>query len=185
MRVWRAARFVLPFLVIAVLIAAVVSVFSARPDLEQAQDDVDTAWTPLQTELGQRYVLLAGAGESLRDTGGPTSELVTSLNDAVAHWNDVQGKADVAAQVAAANDLEAVGRRLVATITASSRPSAESKAAMAAFAADRSYESATAFNKAVLAYEGERRGPVRQLVAKALGNDAIEAYDTPPEPVSG
>ena len=40
MRVLRAVRFLIPFLIVAVLVVAVVSVFSARPDLQNAKRNV-------------------------------------------------------------------------------------------------------------------------------------------------
>ena len=44
---------------------------------------------------------------------------------------------------------------------------------------------ATAFNQRVVSYERERRGPVRAVVARLVGDGEIPALDTTSPPVSG
>jgi hypothetical protein len=86
--------------------------------------------------------------------------------------------------VRAANDLEALGRRLVATATESKRvrADAQARAAVQGYATDPGYTAASidadvdAFNEAVIDYERQRHGPVRGPVAQLLGREDIPTF---------
>jgi hypothetical protein len=88
--------------------------------------------------------------------------------------------------VAAANDLEALARRLQATAAAS--PRVKSNAAVltawSQFLSDSSRAAALDFNQKVSSYEHERRGPVRAVVASILGDGAIPVLDTTVTPAA-
>jgi hypothetical protein len=181
MRGLRVVRAILPLVLVLVVVALLVLVFTARPDLESAQRDVDKTWTPLQPALTQRYTLLRATNEAVRDVPGPVHELVGEVDVALARWQDVgETNANVAARVAAADRLEALGRRLVLASRASARVQANptAKAAVDAFAATGSPAAAAAFNRAVLSYQQERSGPARRVIADVLGYDEIVALDT-------
>jgi hypothetical protein len=185
MRVLRAVRFLIPFLLVAVLVVAVVSVFSARPDLQNAKRNVSVTWHPLADELARRYLFLAAANQRVQPLPGTTRALADDVNAALARWKDARDGGSLTEQVDAANQLEDLGRRLVATAGASARVQgdAAAKAAVAKFATDRSFTGSVAFDSAVSSYHKQRQGPLRHLVATALGYKEIPAY-APPVPPS-
>jgi len=180
----RILRVLVPVALLAVAVAAVVSVLSARPDLSNARSRVDGAWSQLAPRLDTRYQLLAAASTKLASVQGPVHSVAGEVNTALAHWrHDRQSHTPVAEQVQAANDLEATGRQLVATASASPRvkSDAPAQAALYAFLSDKALSAAggsNGFNPSVAAYEHERRGPVRAVVARMLGDGNIPALDT-------
>jgi hypothetical protein len=116
MSMLRWLRIFLPLLLVALVVAAVVLVFSSRNDLRQARGRVNTAWKPLQSQLDSRYVVLhtAFSDDTIRSVPGPFHAIVSQVAFAYQHWRDLeQHDGSVADEVAAANDLEAAGRRLV------------------------------------------------------------------------
>jgi hypothetical protein len=186
MHVLRVVRVLLPVLIVAALVFAGSSVLSARPDLQKAKSDVDDSWSSLAGKLDQRYKLLATVDDKLRPIPGPIHALVGDTDTALARWRDARIHGGVAAQVNAANELEGLARRVVATAAASPRVSQNTAAlpAIAAFLSDSSRKTATGFNTDVASYEHERRGPVRALVASVLGDGEIPVLDTTDTKVS-
>jgi hypothetical protein len=180
MHVLRVVRVLLAVLVVAAVVAAGSSVLSARPDLQKAKHNVDTSWSTLSGRLDHRYVLLANVDDKIRPIPGPIHALVSDVDGALARWRDVRTHSSVARQVDAANDLEALARRLLATASASPRVKNNTAVlpALGAFLADASRDAATDFNRDVVSYEHERRGPVRTVVASVLGDGAIPVLDT-------
>lgn len=181
MRGFRLLRVLLPFVIVLLVVGAVVAVLSARPDLESARDDVTHAWTPLNRALELRYTSLSSATDAVRTTPGPVHELIGSLDDALAHWRDLQQRnGSVADKVVAANDLESLGRRLVTASRASARVQSNppAKSAVEAYAVAVVPAAAKSFNDAVRSYQHLRAGPARRLIAPLLGYDEISAYDT-------
>jgi hypothetical protein len=180
MHVLRIGRVLLPVLIVAAVVAAGSSVLSARPDLDKAKHNVDTSWSSLAGQLNHRYVLLAAVDDTLRPVVGPIRTLVGDVDTALARWHDARQHTDVAAQVAAANDVEAFARRLLATEATSPRVrgNAAALAALGQFLSDPARRAAAGFNQNVTSYERERRGPVRAVVASVLGDGAIPVLDT-------
>ncbi len=180
MHVLRIGRVLLPVLIVAAVVAAGSSVLSARPDLDKAKHNVDTSWSSLAGQLNHRYVLLAAVDSTLRPVVGPIRSLVGDVDAALVRWHDARQHTDVAAQVAAANDVEAFARGLVATEAASPRVrgNAAALAALGQFLSDPVRRAAGDFNQNVTSYERERRGPVRAVVASVLGDGAIPVLDT-------
>ncbi len=176
----HAIRFLFPVLLVAAAVGLVVAVVSARPDLQRAKRKVDASWSDLAPHLNQRYTKLADADALLRATNGPVHDLVTNVDAAVAQWQHVSGHGSVADQVEAANALEALSRRLLATANASPRlaDNTAAKTALGAFAGDQTLANASNFNALVATYERDRRGPIRQIAAKMLGDGNIPALDT-------
>jgi hypothetical protein len=186
MHVLRFVRVLLPVLIVAAVVGAGSSVLSARPDLQKAKRNVETSWSSLSGQLDQRYLALQKVDDGLRPILGPMHALVGSVDGAIAHWHDVRGKAGVATQVAAANDVEALARRLVATEAVSPRVKGNATLlqTVAAFLADHTQAAAGDFNKLVTSYEHTRRGPVRAVVAAILGYRSIPVLDTTASTVS-
>lgn len=180
MHVLRVVRVLLPVLIVAAVVAAGSSVLSARPDLQKAKGKVDSSWATLSGQLNHRYLLLAAVNDQLRTVPGPVHTLVTQQDAALAHWRDTRAHGGVAAQVQAANELEALARRVVTTASASPRVQGNTGVitAVGKFLADPSRQAAAAFNQNVVNYENDRRGPVRAVVASVLGDGSIPTLDT-------
>jgi hypothetical protein len=186
MHVLRVVRVLLLLLIVAAVVGAASSVLSARPDLQNAKHNVDRSWTSVAGQLDHRYLLLATVDDNLRPVPGPVHTLVGDLDSALAHWRDTRAHSGVATQVAAANDVEALARRLVTTETASPRVKDNAKilTALAQNLVVSSQSAANAFNQRVVSYEHERRGPVRSVVASLLGDRSIPVLDTSSPPVT-
>jgi hypothetical protein len=186
MHVLRVVRVLLLVLIVAAIVGAGSSVLSARPDLQNAKRNVDTSWSALSGPLNERYLLLADANEKLQPIPGPIRALVGDVDDALGHWNDVREHGNVSAQVQAANNVEGLARRLVATAAVSPRVSGnpDAQKALVKFIGDGSRSGAVDFNKSVESYENERRGPVRAVVASVLGDGTIPVLDTTETTVS-
>jgi len=187
MHVLRVVRVLLPLLIVAALVGAASSVLSARPDLQKAKRNVDASWTSVSGQLDNRYVLLAKVDDNLRPVPGPMHAIVTDLDTALAHWRAVHLHSSVATQVNAANDVEALARRLLLTEKTSPRVQGNATIlnAIRDYDVVSSMTAATAFNQRVVSYARERRGPVRAVVARLVGDGEIPALDTTPTPVSG
>jgi hypothetical protein len=185
--VLRVVRVLLVVLVVAAVVGAGSSVLSARPDLETAKHKVDGSWATLAPLLDQRYLRLAAVNDQLRTVPGPVHTLVGDTDTALAHWRDVRRNAGVATQVEAANQVEGVARRLLATQAASPRVrgNAEVLTSVGKFLGDNTHNAAAEFNDAVAKYEHERRGPVRAVVATVLGDSSIPMVDTTVTPTGG
>jgi hypothetical protein len=185
MHVLRVVRVLLAVLIVAAIVGAGSSVLSARPDLQKAKRNVDTSWSALSPSLETRYNLLKNLDDGLRPISGPVHVLVADTDSALTHWHDTRAHSGVAAQVAAANNVEAIARRLVATASVSPRvrKNATALTALGAFLGDTSNaDRGAGFNQNVTSYEKERRGPVRTLIASVLGDGSIPALDTTATP---
>ncbi len=183
MRVVHAFRVLVPLVIAALVVAVVATALSARPQLQSSQRAVRNTWRPLQQELTARYEQLNRAQKALQASGigGPVRTLDASVGTAILRWNGATARGNLADEVAAANDLEALGRRLVATARAAPPVLADAavNGALTTFAGDKSLRAADAqtFNNAVTSYDKQRRGPLRGIVARALGYDDVSAFD--------
>jgi len=182
MPVLRWLRIFVPLLLVAVLVAAVVLVFSSRSDLKDARGRVDAAWVPLQQDLGSRYDVLhvAFTDDSIKSVSGPFHSIVRQTAKSYQHWRDlVAHNGSVAAEVQAANDLEAAGRRLAYAAHQAPRLKGNQPALakVDAYTAQSIPSTAAKFEIQVARFEKIRSRPVNQLAARVLGYDAIPDYD--------
>jgi hypothetical protein len=186
MHVLRVVRVLLPVLIVAAVVGAGVSVLSARPDIQKSRRNVDASWTSVSGQLDHRYDLLTTVDDDLRPVPGPLQTLVVQVDAALARWRSVRAHDSIATQVTAANDVEGLARRLLATQAASPRVKGNAKilTALGQYLADPWLDPANAFNQRLSTYERERRGPVRAIVASLLGDDSIPVLDTTTTPVS-
>jgi hypothetical protein len=184
MSVLRWLRIFLPLLLVAVIVAAVVLVFSARKDLRQSRANVETQWVQLRHQLDMRYDVLhtAFTDDAVKTVPGPLHVIVENTANAFEHWRDLEShNGSVADEVAAANDLEASGRRLV--IAARQAPRLKNNAAALAHIkayADNALprtETSTAYEQQVEQFEKLRGRPANRLAASVLGYGAIPDYD--------
>jgi hypothetical protein len=166
--------------VVLAVVIALVAVFSARPDQQDAKRDVGAAWQPLADDLNERYILLVAADNEVRQVPGPVSELADDVHSALQRWRRASERNSIEPQVRAANTLEALSRRLVAAATVSQHVQTDEKAkrAVDAFSSAPTPGARVAtYNAAVRRYAQERSGPVRGLVATVLGHDEIPAFE--------
>src|SRR5262249_39879518 len=175
MHVLRVVRVLLVVLVVAAVVGAGSSVLSARPDLDNAKRNVDTAWNAVAPRLDARYLQLAAVALHLSGVAGPVHTVARDADTALAHWRDVRQHGSVAGQVAAGNEVEAMGRRMLATQAASPRVRGNATLLrdVDKFLSLSTGTAAADFNQAVESYEHERRGPVRAVVAGVLGDGSI------------
>jgi hypothetical protein len=175
----RLLRIFIPLLVIAAIVAGVIIVLTSRSELQSSRRLVNESWAQLQGQLDTRFEELKAANDAVRTTPGPLKRIVAQTDSAYTNWRELQTNGgSVAAQVTAANTLEALGRRLVQAARAAPRlrdkPALET---VNAFAADSPPGAAAAFDAAVTRYERERNRPARRLAAGILGYKAVPAYD--------
>ena len=181
MPVLRWLRIFVPLLLVAVLVAGTVLVLTSRSDLQKSRDRVDASWQGLQPSLNSRYAALHKANDAVKDIPGPLNEIVKEVAADYRHWGDLEAHPQgVADEVAAANALEAAGRRLV--VAAHKAPRLAGNEAVLgqvdAFAQRQMPEQAAAFNALVAKFEDLRARPSYTLAARILGYDAIPDLDT-------
>jgi len=177
MRVWRVLRVLLPVFVVAVLLAGVVAVLAARPDIESAKDDVEAQWAVLVPKLTTRYEALAQADEPFKAIPGSVRTVATDVDTALQRWRQLEDGAAIDTQVRAANDVEVASRRLLAVVALSPRVDGPARQTLATYF-DGAQPDAKAFNASVANYQAERRGPVRQVVANMVGGGDIPGLAT-------
>jgi hypothetical protein len=182
MPVLRWLRIFVPLLLVAVLVAGVVLVFSSRSDLKDARGRVDAAWEPLHTQLDSRYDVLhtAFTYDPIKTVPGPFHSIVRQAANSYQHWRDLEShNGSVGAEVQAANDLEAAARRLVYAAHQAPRLKGNQAALdkVDAYNAQRIPSTAGDFEIQVARFEKVRSRPVNQLAARVLGYDAIPNYD--------
>ena len=181
MHVLRLLRIFIPLLLVAAIVAGTVLVLTSRSELQQSRKDVDVAWSPLRSQLDDRYRTLTAANRVVRDVPGPLHQIVTQVAAAYAGWHTLEANnGSVTAEVSAANTLESLGRRLVQAAGSARRlaDNAAARATIAAYAALSPPDAVGTFNAAVAHFEKERNRPARRLAARILGYSSIPAYET-------
>jgi hypothetical protein len=176
----RVVRRLLPLALLLVVIVAIAFVLTSRPRLEDARDEVEQRWDALVEPLDARYELLDGVTAAIGGAPGPSATLAGDVNAALERWNALRADdSGVEDAVDTANRLEALGRRLDATVRASARLSAipEVMTALDAYAGAEIPGEVAAFTTAVRDYAEERSGSARGLMADLFGYDAVPALD--------
>jgi len=174
----------LRWILLAVIALAVVVVVAAlvlvRPGLDDSRDRVDARWTPLRPVLIARYEALGGVAAALvaSPVGGDRA-VTKDLEAELERWNRYALRGprhtDAGQEAAAANELEALARRVRANIQASDRLKNDAALLEALAAFDQAVvtpEPVEAYNRAVQSYEDERSGFFDSLVADVLGYDS-------------
>jgi hypothetical protein len=179
MRFLRLLRIFIPLLIVAALVAGVIVVLSSRSELQSSRRQVNEAWSLLEGQLDTRFDKLKAGSDAVRSIPGPLHRIVVQLDSADRKWRELRTNGgSVAAQVTAANNLEALGRRLVQAARAAHRlrdkPALDT---VNAFAADPAPRAAPVFENAVSRYERERNRPARRLAADILGYKSVPSYD--------
>jgi hypothetical protein len=167
--------------VLLLLVGALAFFFTTRPGLEDARDDVDRTWNAALAPLDARYTLLSQANAPLQNRPGPAGQLSADVTEELRRWVDAREGKDRAAAVAAANDLEGLGRRVVVLVSSSQALSADPavKGPVDAYAKAALPAELAAYGRAVQKYEDERKGPVRSVVADLFGYDSVPSVAVP------
>jgi len=180
MHLLRLLRIFIPVLVIAAIVAVVIVVLTSRSELQSARRQVNATWQPLQEELDTRYRVLAATDTELKSIPGPLHRIVVQVESATNDWRNLRANhGSVASQVSTANELEALGRRLVQAARAAPRLRGKPElATINSYASSTPPRGAiTPFEAAVSHYERERNRPARRLAASILGYKSVPAYD--------
>jgi hypothetical protein len=180
MHLLRLLRIFIPLLLVAAIVAGGVVVSTSRSDLQRSRKQVDDAWSQLRDDLDARYRTLAVANDAVRVIPGPLHELVGQVSAAYGNWQNLERHgSSVSSEVVAANDLEALGRRLVLAARAAPRlvGNPPAQGSVDAFAQRKVPKTAVSFDAAVDSFERARNRPARSLAARILGYTSIPAYD--------
>lgn len=164
--------------VCGLVVAGAVVAFTSRGDLDAARDRVDAAWARLHPQLLVRYDVLADAGELAAERLGRPNDLFDVLDETVVSW---RGAHTAATQLDAANRLEGLAARLVATAQATPRlrSAPEIQDSLDELTASAPDDAHAAYNRSVAEYEDTRGGWIRRLLAGALGFDASRSLESP------
>lgn len=175
----RRLRWIVVLVVVLLAAAAIAALLLVRPELQDGRDRVDARWSPLRPALIARYEALGGVSSALDDAGAADRSVTRDLDAALSSWEGyaVRGPkhTDPAAEVATANELEALARRVRANVFASAKLKGNEALAAALSAFDQAtvpQPAVRAYNRAVDAYEGDRSGFLPSLVAGLLGYDS-------------
>ena len=180
----RVLRRVVLLLIVLAIVAVAALVLTTRPDLEDADKQVDTTWTATLEPLDARYTLLGQANATLSPRPGPAGALAKDVDAGLQRWVKAREDDNRADAIAAANELEGLGRRVVVLVTNSPTLAGDPavKGPTDAFATAALPAELTAFTNAVQAYQDERQGPVKGVVADVFGFDAMPTVAIPPPP---
>jgi hypothetical protein len=174
-------RGLLALVALAVVAAGALAAYAwaARPDLDEHRDAAQARWAALRPALDERYELLGALNDQVRNASGPDRDVVRDLDVALATWGDATEEGDVAREVRSANELEGLARRLAITVDASPSLSASGavRAATSQFAEAPVPGGVRAYDAAASAYESQRRGTLRALVADAFGYEMLPSLD--------
>jgi hypothetical protein len=175
----RRLRWIVVLVAVLLVVAVVAALVLVRPGLEDGRDRVDRGWTPLRPALIARYDALEDVATALADAGAADRAVTKDLERELARWQRyaVRGPkhTDPATEVAIANSLEELARRVLANLIASQRLRTNEPLQAALQAYDQAIvpePEVRAYNRAVRAYEDDRSGFVERIVAGALGYDS-------------
>jgi hypothetical protein len=173
----RRVRWALLALLVLVAGAVAAVALAVHPDLTDARDRVDAAWTPLRAPLQARYTALGGLHTALA-TAAADRPVTVELGAALDRWRELAARGDertdAGREATTANELEALARRARANVVDSGRLQADPAVTAALGAYDQAVVPEPAvrtYNRAVEAYERERRGTIQRVVASPLGFD--------------
>lgn len=176
----RSARVAVVFVVL-VAIGFAVLVLTARPRLENAQADVNAAWSELSPALDTRFHAYDKTWQAVRAADPePDRALYATTEAALNAWGRVSK--DPTRGPEAANTVEALSGRLRALIFGSPKLRANPAAtgSFAGFdAATAPKDLVTTYNNAVQSYQELREDTTKGIVAAALGYDARDTYQGP------
>ncbi len=177
----RRTKWILLALVVLLVGGVVALVVTQQPKLDDARTEVDTAWKPLvgTDQLPLRYRTLTGALSAFDAAGGADRAVSKDLHSALKAWDTALQDGGAGTQAAAANTVEAQGRRLTANALGSPRLAADQAVtdSLVKYAqTNPDPDRIAAYNRAVRKYEDVRTGALAQPVARVLGFDARPVF---------
>ena len=156
-------------------------VFTTRPDIEDARDQLESSWDSAAPALDTRFQVLAMVNNSVAETPGPVGEISNEVSDMLEEWLEARADGSRDDAIRLANELEGVGRRLVLAVKASPRLSADPNVTgpIDAYAGSPQPGELAAFADAARAYAKERKGALNGLVSDMFGYDEVPTIAVP------
>jgi hypothetical protein len=170
----RWIRWTVLALVVVTVTGTVILVITVRPGLQDDAQEVRRTWKPLLQPLASRYNALGAVVASLEAAGNGDRQTTNQLKRDLSDWQLLAATNDDAAQARNADHLEGLASRIRATVINSERlkTNAGLTSAIAAFdAAAVPPALVQKYNDTVLAYERNRDGALRGIVANLDGYD--------------
>ena len=175
----RRLRWIVVLVAVLLVVAVVAALVLVRPGLEDGRDRVDRGWTPLRPRSSPGTTRSRASPPRSPMPAPPTAAVTKDLERQLARWQRyaVRGPkhTDPATEVAIANSLEELARRVLANLIASQRLRTNEPLQVALQAYDQAIvpePEVRAYNRAVREYEDDRSGFVERIVAGALGYDS-------------
>jgi len=171
----RRIRWIALALVVVIVTGTVILVITVRPGLQDDAQEVRRTWRPLLQPLAVRYGTLPGVVGALDAAGNGNRDLTKQLKRRVDDWELLKTTSDDSEQAKAADDLESLAARIRASVAGSFRLKGNDglNKAIAAFDAAKVPPALLRnYNDAVLRYERNRDGMLRNIVASIDGYDA-------------
>jgi hypothetical protein len=169
----RRLRRLLLLAIVALVAGAAVLFLTTRPRLDDRHAAVSKAWNELQVPVRARVAALAALDAKIV-AAGPLRDPSKAVETALSRWH--RG-GDLGAQIAAMNDLEGAGRRLVAFVL---DPTRRYHSIAGVITALTNYTTAAlktadvrTIDAAIDRYNSARRGQLFGLVADIVGDDAL------------
>ncbi len=174
----RRFRWTVLVLVLVVVTGIVILVITVRPGLQDDAQEVRHTWKPLLQPLAARYSALNGVVGALDAAGNRDRDVTKELRRTLDQWDLLRTTTDDAEQAKTADELEGLAARVRATVQGSDRLRAipELKKSLSTFDKfDVPAPLVKRYNDAVLRYERNRDGTLRNIVATL---DGYEAHPT-------
>jgi hypothetical protein len=174
----RRIRWTVLALVVVIVTGIVILVITVRPGLQDDAQEVRRTWRPLLQPLASRYGALGGVAGALDAVGNGDRDLTRRLKRTLDDWNLLRATSDDGNQARTADELESLAARIRATVQGSPRIKEDPGIAKAFAGFDAAkVEPALVkrYNDAVLRYERNRDGTLRNIVASL---DGYEAHPT-------
>src|SRR6476659_2961977 len=174
----RRFRWTVLALVVVLVTGIVTLVITVRPGLQDDAQEVRRSWKPLLQPLAARYATLSGVVGALEAAGNGDRDVTQELRHTLDDWDLLRSTSDDAEQAKTADDLEGLAARVRAIVQGSDRLKAVVGLNKAIAAFDKATippRLVTRYNDAVLRYERNRDGTLRNIVATL---DGYEAHPT-------
>ena len=171
----RRFRWTVLALVVVLVTGIVILVITVRPGLQDDAQEVRRSWKPLLQPLATRYAALSGVVGALSAAGNRDREITRQLDRTLDEWDLLRTTTDDAEQAATADELEGLAARVRAIVQASDRLKATPGITKALTTFDRATippPLVKRYNDAVLRYERNRDGTLRNIVATLDGYEA-------------
>lgn len=171
----RRIRWIALALVVVIVTGTVILVITVRPGLQDDAQEVRRSWRPLLQPLAARYGTLPGVVAALDAVGNGNRELTKQLKHTLDDWELLKTTSDDSGQAKTADDLESLAARIRASVAGSPRLKGVAGLNQAITAFDATKVPPTLiehYNDAVLRYERNRDGTLRNIVASIDGYDA-------------